>query len=104
MLLKAVELNATSFVELVYALGMADEFSRGPLTLFLPSNKAFATVPSKDRQRLKDKCFLKKVLKHHLVRGAKNTDALKDGDTLSAIGNGKITISDYGDVSLYLAF
>lgn len=102
ILQRALELNATSFVDLVYALGMADEFTRGPLTLFLPSNEAFTGLSSKDKRRLRDQCFLRKLLKHHLVRGAKSTDVLKDGDTLITTGNEKLTISDFGDVSIIL--
>ena len=99
ILQKALELNATSFVDLVYALGMADEFTHGPLTLFLPSNEAFTGLSPKDKLRLRDQCFLRKLLKHHLVRGAKSTDLLKDGDSLITTGSEKITISDFGDVS-----
>ena len=100
----ALNLNATSFVDLVYALDMAEEFEHGPLTLFLPTNEAFTSLTDEDKLRLRDQCFLKKLLKHHLVRGAMKTDVLKDGDILSTLANQKVTISDFGNVSITEAF
>ena len=51
------------------------------------------------KSRLRDQCFLKKLLKHHVVTGAKSVGSLRDGDTLNTIGNEKLAISDFGDVS-----
>jgi len=98
ILQRSLELNATSFVDLVYALGMAEEFTHDAFTVFLPTNEAFTSLHPRDKLRLKDQCFLKKLLRHHVARGAKSVGSLRDGDTLYTIGNEKLAISDFGDV------
>lgn len=81
---------------------MANDFAHGPFTLFLPTNKAFASLTPDDKLRLKDQCFLKKQLKHHLVKGIDRADTLKDGYTMTNLANSKLTISQLGDVSILL--
>lgn len=104
VLQRALALNATSFVDLVYALDMAEEFAYGPFTLFLPTNEAFTNLKPREKQRLRDQCFLKKLLKHHLVRGSKRTEDLNDGDTLVTLANEKLTISQLGNVRIFDIF
>ena len=93
-------LNATSFVNLIFALDLADELLGvdSHLTLFLPSNKAFMRLSDDVKRRLKDDCFLKKLLRYHFAKGHRTLSSLKDGDKVNTLINESIAIRQNGKV------
>merc|ERR1712045_837545 len=90
--------GATKLVELVTAAGLAgavtDENSK--LTVFAPTNKAFAKLPKSLLDQLaSDTELLKKVLLYHVVSGeVKSTDIVNDG-TAATLAGDKIRTNIY---------
>merc|ERR1712142_599482 len=90
--------GATKLVELVTAAGLAgavtDESSK--LTVFAPTNKAFAKLPkSLVDQLTSDVELLKKVLTYHVVAGeVKSTDITNDA-TVATLAGDKIRTNIY---------
>merc|ERR1712062_339034 len=90
--------GATKLVELVTAAGLGgavtDENSK--LTVFAPTNKAFAKLPqSLVDQLTSDTELLKKVLLYHVVAGeVKSTDIVNDG-TAATLAGDKIRTNIY---------
>jgi uncharacterized surface protein with fasciclin (FAS1) repeats len=78
----------TTLVKLVKQAGLASALSaRGPLTVFAPTDAAFAKVPKKTLAALaKDKTKLRHVLLYHVVSGnvkAAQVVGLKSATTLA---------------------
>jgi uncharacterized surface protein with fasciclin (FAS1) repeats len=73
----------------VQQAGLDDELSGdGPLTVFAPLNEAFAPPidPSSNPQ------VMERVLLNHVVSGAVPSTALSDGQTITPLGGGELTI------------
>ncbi|KAH3807841.1 transforming growth factor-beta-induced protein ig-h3-like [Dreissena polymorpha] len=68
----ATQLGATELVKLVTQAGLADTLSsKGPFTVFGPTNDAFAKLPKSVLDLLmKNKQLLIEVLKYHVVSGS----------------------------------
>jgi len=83
----ASDAQFTTLVSLVKKAGLAGALSgKGPLTVFAPTNAAFAKVPKATLTALgKDKAKLKAVLLYHVVKGkvtAAQVVKLKSAKTL----------------------
>ena len=83
----ASDAQFTTLVSLVKKAGLAGALSgKGPLTVFAPTNAAFAKVPKATLTALgKDKAKLKAVLLYHVVKGkvtAAQVVKLKSATTL----------------------
>ncbi len=63
--------NFTTFLKAVDTAGIADKLNAaGPLTVFAPTDDAFAKIPAKDLDALlADKAKLESVLEYHVVAG-----------------------------------
>ena len=93
-------LNATSFINLIYALDMADEILQtdGQLTLLLPTNDVFVKLNTDAKDRLKDQCFLRRVIRHHFLKGNQKLKTLKDREVLNTLNNKPVTFFQLGKV------
>ncbi|HRF59709.1 MAG TPA: fasciclin domain-containing protein [Fimbriimonadaceae bacterium] len=103
-----VAVGAGSFktlVELVQQAGLVDVLkSKGPFTVFAPTDDAFKKVPKATLEALgKDKNLLKRVLTYHVVSGnvtAADVVKLKNAKTVAGaqvkikVKNGKVMIND----------
>ena len=87
-------------MNLIFALDLTDELLGvdGHLTLFLPSNQAFTRLSDDVKARLKDDCFLKKLLRYHFARGRRMLSSLKDGDTVNTLINESVAVRQNGKV------
>ena len=89
--------GAGSFLTLAKLLNQADLMdtikSKGPFTVFAPTDAAFAAVPADALAAIAaDKAKLTKVLLYHVVPGRISSTDLKTGDTKTAEGSAlKIT-------------
>jgi uncharacterized surface protein with fasciclin (FAS1) repeats len=111
----------TTLVAAVKAAGLVDALmGKGPLTVFAPTNEAFADLPAGTVETLlkpENKAILTKVLTYHVVAGDYNTTKLRqmilagnghatlktlEGGTLTFMMNGSSNIlvkDDKGDVA-----
>ncbi len=73
---------------------------KGPFTVFAPTNQAFSDIQSTVNTLLKpaNKADLKKVLTYHVVPGTYTAADLKDGQELTTVEGGKLTVSVDGDM------
>jgi uncharacterized surface protein with fasciclin (FAS1) repeats len=64
--------NLTTFLKAVEVAGLTETLAApGPITIFAPTDEAFAKVPAKDLEALlADKTKLVETLKFHIVEGA----------------------------------
>jgi uncharacterized surface protein with fasciclin (FAS1) repeats len=88
---------AGSFKTLVAAVQAADLVaqlkSAGPLTVFAPTDEAFAKIPKADLDALmKDKPKLYRVLTHHVFAGSANSKDLAMLKDLSVASGGRLSI------------
>lgn len=88
---------AGSFKTLVAAVQAADLVAQlkspGPLTVFAPTDEAFAKIPKADLDALmKDKVRLAKVLMHHVFAGSANSKDLAMLKDLSVADGGRLPI------------
>ena len=88
---------AGSFKTLVAAVQAADLVMQlkgpGPLTVFAPTDEAFAKIPKADLDALiKDKVKLAKVLTHHVFAGNANSKDLAMLKDLSVADGGRLPI------------
>ncbi len=88
---------AGSFTTLVAAVQAADLVAQlkspGPLTVFAPTDEAFAKIPKADLDALmKDKVRLAKVLMHHVFAGNANSKDLAMLKDLSVADGGRLPI------------
>lgn len=94
----------TTLVSLVQQAGLAEALASGELTLFAPTNAAFAKLPAATLQAVaNDPELLKKVLTYHVVGGrvtAKQALALGSAPTLNGASvtitrkHGRVMIND----------
>ncbi len=86
-----------TLVAAVTKAGLVDTLnSADALTVFAPTDDAFAKIPSKDLNAvLADKALLTKILTHHVIAGQLSPDQLAGthdtlaGDTLTVKGSGE---------------
>ena len=59
------------FVDLLWSTGLAEDLltSKTPYTLVVPTDESFKNLPTIVKTKLRDTCFLRKVLRHHIVKG-----------------------------------
>lgn len=78
--------------------GLVDTLnSAKDITLFAPTNAAFAAIPQQTRDRvLADKEMLTKVLAYHVVKGEQTPTDLTDA-TLTTLEGGRLTTSGSGE-------
>ena len=93
--------NVTTVVAAVSAAGLAETLqSEGPFTVFAPNNAAFAALPAGTVDTLllpENKDDLVTILTYHVVAGAYTSADLSDGQTLTTVQGGEITIGKKGD-------
>jgi uncharacterized surface protein with fasciclin (FAS1) repeats len=87
--LAAQQKNLTTFVAAVHTAGLDDMLrAPGPITVYAPTDEAFAKLPTAERDALlRDPVRLKTVLLGHIV---KDLIRMRDGDTAvtgGSIGN-----------------
>ena len=84
----------TTLVAAVKAAGLVDTLnSKGPFTVFAPTNEAFAMLPAGTVDNLvkpENKATLTKVLTYHVVAGDYNTTTLR---SMILAGNGTATLT-----------
>lgn len=95
----------TTLVAAVQAGGLVDTLkSKGPFTVFAPTNAAFAALPAGTVDTLlkpENKGKLVDVLTYHVVAGAYTSKDLKDGMKLKTVQGEDLTIT-YKDGKWYV--
>ena len=97
----------TTLVAAVKAAGLVDTLSsKGPFTVFAPTNAAFGKLPAGTVDTLvkpESKATLTKILTYHVVAGKLNVADLTDGKKLTTVegevltvkaSGGKVTLTD----------
>jgi uncharacterized surface protein with fasciclin (FAS1) repeats len=81
----------STLVKAVKAAGLTETLSsKTPLTVFAPTNKAFATLPKGTLEKLlkpENRETLRKVLTYHVVPGAAESQILQSGVAKSVEGS-----------------
>jgi uncharacterized surface protein with fasciclin (FAS1) repeats len=92
----------TTLVSLVQEAGLADELSgAGPLTVFAPTDEAFAAVPEATLEELRsDPDALRDVLLYHVVEGAVTSDKVVGLDSAPTLAGAELTFQTEGDAVL----
>ncbi len=82
----------TTLVDLVQQAGLADELSgAGPLTVFAPTDEAFAAVPQETLDALaEDPEQLERVLLYHVVDGEVTSDQVADGASAATLAGPEV--------------
>ncbi len=91
----------TTLVSLVQEAGLADELSgAGPLTVFAPTDEAFAAVPEETLAQLQeDPELLRRVLLYHVVEGDVTADQVTGIDSAPSLAGPDLSFStDDGSV------
>lgn len=74
--------------------------SKGPFTVFAPTNEAFEKLPAGTVDELLKpaaKAKLTKLLAYHVVKGKLTSDQLQDGQKLKTVTGGTLTVGKQGD-------
>ncbi|GAB4053813.1 fasciclin domain-containing protein [Spirosoma litoris] len=74
--------------------------SKGPYTVFAPTNEAFDKLPVGTLDELMKptaKAKLQKLLAYHVVKGKYTADQLQDGQKLKTVTGGTLTVSKQGE-------
>jgi uncharacterized surface protein with fasciclin (FAS1) repeats len=81
-------------VKLVKAAGLAGALAgKGPLTVFAPTNAAFAKVPAKTLNKLAhNKALLKSVLLYHVVKGQYTAARIEHRSALTSLEGAKLKV------------
>lgn len=89
----------------VKAAGLGAKLSStGPLTLFAPSDRAFARIPAKCLDRLmKNTTLLTKVLTYHVVASTAYSAGLSCGDEITTLEGSKLKITRMGKLRVNYA-
>ena len=86
----------TTLVAAVKAADLVDTLSsKGPFTVFAPTNAAFAKLPAGTVDNLvkpENKATLTKILTYHVVPGKLNASALTDGKKLTTVEGETLTV------------
>lgn len=95
----SIAVGSTDHTTLVAALKAADYVTSvanpGPLTVFAPTNDAFAKLPKGTVESLvtpEKKADLQEILKYHVTTSVYETKFLQDGQTLSMANGAKTTV------------
>ncbi len=90
----------TTLVAAVKAAGLVDTLSsKGPFTVFAPTNAAFGKLPAGTVDTLvkpENKATLTKILTYHVVAGKLNAADLTDGKTLKTVEGEDLTVKNSG--------
>ncbi len=90
----------TTLVAAVKAAGLVDTLNGpGPFTVFAPTNAAFAKLPAGTVDTLvkpENKATLTTILTYHVVPGRLSAADLKDGQTLTTVQGGTLTVHRRG--------
>jgi uncharacterized surface protein with fasciclin (FAS1) repeats len=90
----------TTLVAAVKAAGLAETLSsKGPFTVFAPTNAAFARLPAGTVDTLvkpENKAALTKILTYHVVAGKMNASSLTDGKKLTTVEGETLTVKHDG--------
>jgi len=89
----------SQLVAAIEAAGLRDELEQaGPLTIFAPNNEAFGSLGQSDLQALlANPQSLADIIRHHAVEGVHPASELTDGQTLTTLEGGELTVSVQGD-------
>lgn len=84
----------TQLVQALEAAGLTSALEEaGPLTVFAPNNDAFASLDQSDlTELLTNPQQLGDILQYHVVEGAVNASDLEDGQTLTTLQGGELTV------------
>ena len=93
--------NFKTLVTALQAAGLVDTLkSKGPFTVFAPTDEAFAKIPKADLDALlKDKAKLTSVLTYHVVPGRILSKNIKPGKVKTVQGS-ELTIATAGGVTV----
>ena len=90
----------TTLVAAVKAAGLVDTLnSPGPFTVFAPTDAAFAKLPAGTVETLvkpENKATLASILTYHVVSGRVSAGELKDGQVLTTVQGGTLTVHKKG--------
>ena len=90
----------TTLVAAVKAAGLVDTLSsKGPFTVFAPTNAAFGKLPAGTVDTLvkpESKAMLTKILTYHVVAGKMNAADLTDGKKLTTVEGDQLTVKRSG--------
>jgi uncharacterized surface protein with fasciclin (FAS1) repeats len=90
----------TTLVAAVKAAGLVDTLSsKGPFTVFAPTNAAFSKLPAGTVDTLvkpENKAMLTKILTYHVVPGKMDASDLTDGKKLKTVEGEELTIKNVG--------
>jgi uncharacterized surface protein with fasciclin (FAS1) repeats len=90
----------TTLVAAVKAAGLVDTLaSKGPFTVFAPTNAAFGKLPAGTVDTLvkpENKAMLTKILTYHVVAGKMNAADLTDGKKLTTVEGETLTVKNAG--------
>jgi uncharacterized surface protein with fasciclin (FAS1) repeats len=96
----------TTLVAAVKAAGLVDTLeSKGPFTVFAPTNAAFAKLPAGTVDTLvkpENKATLTKILTYHVVPGKLEASDLTDGKKLKTVQGEELTIRRSGDTVMII--
>jgi len=99
----SIAINSKDHTTLVAAIKAADYVTSvaasGPLTVFAPTNEAFAKLPEGTVENLvkpENVATLRNILQYHVTTSALQLDWFKDGQTVS-MANGKRTTMNVKD-------
>ena len=91
----------TTLVAAVKAAGLVDTLeSKGPFTVFAPTNAAFGKLPEGTVDTLvkpENKATLTKILTYHVVAGKLEASDLTDGKKLKTVQGEELTVKRSGD-------
>jgi uncharacterized surface protein with fasciclin (FAS1) repeats len=89
----------SQLVAAIEAAGLRDELEQaGPVTIFAPNNDAFGSLGQSDLTALlADPQSLGDILRFHAVEGNHPASELSDGQTLTTLEGGDLTVSVDGD-------
>jgi uncharacterized surface protein with fasciclin (FAS1) repeats len=99
--------NFSTLVAAVKAAGLVDALNgAGPITVFAPTNAAFAKIPEaklKELLKPENKKQLVAILTYHVVPGkvtAADVLALKNGTKVATLEGGKVTVQSHPNVKV----
>jgi uncharacterized surface protein with fasciclin (FAS1) repeats len=91
----------TTLVAAVKAAGLVETLeSKGPFTVFAPTNAAFGKLPAGTVDTLvkpENKATLTKILTYHVVAGKLEASSLTDGKKLKTVEGEELTVKRSGD-------
>lgn len=90
--------NLSTLVKALQAADMVGDLQGpGPLTVFAPTDQAFAKIPPDQLNALlQDKTRLRQVLSNHVVSGDLTADKLKSGMSLKPLAGQALPVSTMG--------